>query len=338
MLDHLGNLLLARRSFAYRWTFAVAAALFALLARHWLDGSLPEGFPFLTLFPAVVVTGFLAGVAPGVATAIICGIAAWYLFIPPFNSFALVGATALALSFYVFIVVTELLLIYVVKRVLRRLQTEKERSSALAGARELMFQELQHRVSNHLQIVSSLLKFQRRRVTDPEAQRALDEAAARLALVARIQRKLHDPSSQIVDLARFLREMSLDVVEAAGAAGRISVDVRAAPLAVDAAVAVPFGLIATELLSNAVEHGFGPKGSGRIDVDLSSMDEGRARLSVHDSGGGLTSDFDLETATGLGMTIARQFAEQLGGQLSISSARGTLAEFVFPLAGGASAA
>lgn len=218
---------------------------------------------------------------------------------------------------------------------LDRLRRAEERTRGLAEARGLMFQELQHRVSNHLQVASSLLKFQRRRVTDAAAQRALDEAAARLALVARIQRQLHDPDSQAIDLARFLKEMSRDIAEAAGAGKNVRIEVEAAHLVVDAEKAVPFGLIATELLSNAVEHGFDGQGAGTIRVGLCEAQDGQVTLRVADSGRGLPEGFDPETATSLGMTIVRQFAEQLGGSLTMSTSGGTVAVLTFPRAVGA---
>jgi K+-sensing histidine kinase KdpD len=238
-MDSLSRWVLAERPAWFRWTFAAGACVVSIALRYGLDDSLPPGFPYLTFFPAVILTAFLAGIAEGVAVAVVCGLAAWYFFIAPEGSFALTGTSALALAFYVFIVATEIALFYIAKRALRRLAEERARSAALAEARGLMFQELQHRVSNHLQVVSSLLKFQRREVKDPAAQAALDAAAARLALVARIQRQLHDPTSQEIDVARFLRELSADLAAAAGGRDGPAVEVEARARSVPADKAVP---------------------------------------------------------------------------------------------------
>lgn len=330
MLVRFGHWALQRRSAAFRWAFAAAAVLLAFTIRYGLEGLLPPGFPFLTFFPAVILTAFFAGIRESVVVAVLSGLLAWYFFIAPAHSFALHGTSALALGFYVFIVATDIFLVWVASIALGRLKAEQQRANALAEARGLMFQELQHRVSNHLQVVASLLKFQRRRVTDAEAQRALDEASSRLALVARIQRQLHDPASQTLDIARFLKEMSRDIVETAGVDDRVKVDVRADHVTLDGDQAVPFGLIATELISNAVEHGFGPRGFGRIAVAL-ERNGGDVRLLVQDNGAGLPEGFDLETHPSLGLMIARQFAEQLGGRLTYATAGGTRAELSFPL-------
>jgi two-component sensor histidine kinase len=318
------------RSAGFRWTFAALAFLLSLGLRHVLDDHLPPGFPYLTFFPAVLLTAFLAGVAEGIVVAVLCGIAAWYFFIAPAGSFALTANSAVALGFYVFIVATQIALIHIAKRARRRLAEEKAHSAGLAEARGLMFQELQHRVSNHLQVVSSLLKFQRREVTDPAAQSALDAAAARLALVARIQRQLHDPARQEIDVARFLRELSGDLATAAGGRDGPTVEVEAQTLRVPAEQAVPFGLIAAELVSNAVEHG-SHGAATRIRVALAEPSPGHLRLEVADNGPGLPPGFDLDTAPSLGLTIARQFAAQLGGSLTMTTDGGTRAVLSFPL-------
>ncbi len=332
MLETFSFWALRERPAAFRWTFAAAAIVVSFLLRYLLDGSLPPGFPYLTFFPAVILTAFFAGTREAIVVAAIGGLLAWYFFIAPARSFALNGTSAVALGFYVFIVATEIFLVWIAAVALRRLKAEQARSETLAKSRSLMFQELQHRVSNHLQVVASLLKFQRRKVTDAAAQRALDEASARLALVARIQRQLHDPDSQMLDIARFLKEMARDMIETAGVGDRVTLDVRADAVALGSDQAVPFGLIATELLSNAVEHGTGADGRGRIDVTLDRAGSDIV-LSVTDGGTGLPPGFDIASVPSLGLTIARQFAEQLGGTLRYSSAGGTRAELSFPLPG-----
>ena len=93
MDGHTGRLLerlpLAR---AHRWqgyAAALALSLTGLVARWALGDAFPPGFPFLTFFPVVVLSGFLFGRGPGILAAIICGLLAWYFFIPPVMSLTL---------------------------------------------------------------------------------------------------------------------------------------------------------------------------------------------------------------------------------------------------------
>jgi len=79
--------------------FALLAFAAALVARFALDRSLPAGFPYLTFFPAVIITSFVAGTRAGLLCALLSGLAAWFWFIPPFGSFTVDRLSAVALGF-----------------------------------------------------------------------------------------------------------------------------------------------------------------------------------------------------------------------------------------------
>lgn len=299
-----------------RWAGATLAFLLAFALRYELEGALPPGFPYLTFLPAIILGAYFLGTAPGGAIAVASLLAAWYFFIAPLNSLALDGASVLALSFFVVIAGTIILLIHGVQKAMRALEVERQANATLAEQRRLMFHELQHRVSNNLATVSGLMKLQRRAVSDEAAGLALEDSVRRIDLVARIMRNLHDPSGQTVDMARFLADTGRDILESAGAADRVSLEVRADPLLVGPDVSVPLGLIATELVANTLEHGFPGNSAGRIGVTLGARpDEGKALLQIRDNGQGLPDGFDIEKAHSLGLSIARQFAKQLGGTL-----------------------
>ncbi len=125
--------------------------------------------PYVTFFPAVIVASFLFGVRLGSVSAILCGLLAWYFFIPPHHSFVLTRATGFALAFYLFVVATDLSLVHWMQTANRQLARERERSESLAVTRELLFRELQHRVSNNLQVAAGLLSMQKRRLADADA-------------------------------------------------------------------------------------------------------------------------------------------------------------------------
>lgn len=302
---------------AVRWVLAALAVVLAVSIRIAVDADLPPGFPYLTFFPAVIIGTFFLGTRAGIAIAIGCGLAAWYWFIPPFGSFGVTGSTLLALVFYVFIVATEITLIHLAQRALRALDAERQANAILADQRKLMFHELQHRVSNNLATVSGLLKLQRRVVADPAAGIALEDSVRRIELVGRLMRHLHDPDGQTVDMARFLTDAGRDMVESGGATGRVTLTVVAEPLLVGPEVSVPLGLIATELVANTLEHGFPDADRGQIQILLASSDGKRALLRILDNGRGLPEGFDLAQTRSLGLSIARQFARQLGGTLEI---------------------
>lgn len=302
--------------------------------RLWVDDWLPPGFPFLTFFPAVILTGFFLGVRAGTASAVLCGLCAWYFFIAPGRSFALPFGAAVAMIFYALVVFTDLLLIHLMRGALRNMSDERARATQLAQTNRLMFHELQHRVSNNLQVIASLLKLQRRNVTDPAAQSALDVAATRLDMVGRVQRRLHDPDRQSVDFAQFLQEMVPEVVEVSAARHDVVIHLETSPLTITSDQSVPLALITAELVANALEHGRDASGKVHLSVRSSITDAGEGVLEVSDQGSGLAEGFDLEKARSLGLRVARQFARQLDGRLSLEPriGGGTRALVAFPLA------
>lgn len=299
-----------------RWGLALLAFVAAFLLRVWLEGRLPAGFPYLTFLPVIVIGAYFLGAGPGLALAVASCLAAWYFFIPPFNSFTLDGSTAVALAFFAFIALAVVALTTLAQRARRALSAEQKANAQLAEQRRLMFHELQHRVSNNLATVSGLLKLQRRSVSDEAAGLALEDSVRRIDLVARIMRNLHDPSGQTVDMARFLADTGRDILESTGASGRVALQVEAEPLLVGPDVSVPLGLIATELVANTLEHGFPGDTGGRIGLRLGeTAAPGRAVLRIEDNGMGLPEGFDIDQTRSLGLSIARQFAKQLGGTL-----------------------
>ncbi len=312
-----------------RWFFAVAAFALSFGLRYWLNDSLPPGFPYLTFFPAVIVTTFVAGLAPGLLVGFLGGIASWYFFIPPYNSFALTGASVLALGFYVVIVLVDILLIHGMHVAVESLREEQQRSQRHAEQRDTLFKEMQHRVSNNLSVVGSLLNAQRRALPEGEAATALSQAAARISLVAKMQRELYDPSRQTLDFAAYLRSLGPDLLEAMDAKA-IRYEARTEPVDVSSDVAVPLGLIASECISNSIEHGFTEGGTTQptIRVSLEVVEDGKAKsgralvLTVADNGSGWPDGFVPDASNSLGMRIVLSLAQQVGGTFSYGNDNG----------------
>lgn len=307
-------LVLDRPAYAYGLTLIFCGAAFML--RIAAEPLLPNGYPFITFFPAVILSSFLFGVRPGIFAAILCGLVSWYVFIPPFYSREVNPGVAVAMLFYTGVVVVDILLIHFMQRANFHLAVERERSRALAENRELLFHELQHRVSNNLQVVAAMLALQRRHVDHDVARKALDDASARLGLVGRISRALYDPSGAGQDIGAFLTMLTDDVLEASGRSDiKLSV---AAPegLTIEPAITVPLALIVAESVSNAIEHGL-PDRPGKIVVTLEET-QGALALRVVDDGHGVAPDFEHGTSDSLGLRIANALAVQLGGRFSLT--------------------
>ncbi len=114
-------------------------------ARVLINDALPSGFPYVTFFPAVVLTAFLFGVRLGALSGLLCGLVAWYYFIAPPNSFELAGKEV-ALGLYVFVIATDLALISGMQRANRQLRKERQTSLDLAAEKETAAEELRQAV------------------------------------------------------------------------------------------------------------------------------------------------------------------------------------------------
>lgn len=335
LVARLAEMTLRRRPLAFELGFGAACFAAALYLRFAVDESLPPGFPFLTFFPAVLLAAVFASVRAGVVVAVFSGLSAWYFFVAPAYSLTLNPASATAMAFFTLIIGTELFLISAMKMALRRLRRSEKRSADLANSRALMFSELQHRVSNNLSVVAALLRLQATQSKDPEAKQVLSEAQIRINTIARLQRRLHSPNIQSVAVADFIHDMAEDTIRVAGAGAGLRLQFDLQPVQLPHEKAIPLGLIVSELLMNAVEHSVGPDSkAGTILISLeNTLIDGvpTVTLDVQDSGSGLAEDFDISQSRSLGLNIARQFATQLAGELSLSNAEtgGTLARLRF---------
>ncbi|WP_017670670.1 histidine kinase dimerization/phosphoacceptor domain -containing protein [Blastomonas sp. AAP53] len=294
---------------------AVLSFAVALFIRLELQGTLPPGFPYLTFFPAVILTTFLAGLWPGIACATLCGIASLYFFIPPSDSFAIDGASSIAIGFYIFIVTVDIALIHFMHRAADRLMARKQVMESLYDQQRTMFQELQHRVANNMTFVAALLHLQKRNITaDPaSAINALDEAQSRIETMSRIHRRLYDPASVDLPVAEYFQEICSDLLQATGARNIVCmVDMPAVRL--DIARLTTLSLLVTELVTNSLKHAFTDDG-GTISLKLERLSPDRLALTVSDNGRGMQHGVDTVANKGLGTRIIQSLAAQLGGEV-----------------------
>ncbi|MBU1383403.1 MAG: DUF4118 domain-containing protein [Alphaproteobacteria bacterium] len=306
---------------------AVGVWLIAFLVRLGLDQQFPPGFPYLTFFPAVVVATYLAGLRAGLLTSVLSGLTAWWFFIGP-PGFELDPATGLALAFYGFVVAVDIFFIDGMHRERRRAEAEIERNRELAESRDLLSREIQHRVSNNLQVVSAMLALQAQHTSDPDARRGLQEARGRTALIAKVQRGLHDVNGQALPFAVFARGLLDDALDAAGRTDvALTVTGGERPLSRDQST--PVSLVMLECVNNALEHGFADRG-GVVRVDLSTAGN-EAVLTVTDDGAGLSPGFDPARVQSLGLRIVHSMARQLGGRFEMTGLdHGVRSRLIFP--------
>lgn len=191
-----------------------------------------------------------------------------------------------------------------------RLGDALSEKDGLLEQKEMLLKEVNHRIQNSLQLVSSFLGLQSRSMGDPKLHEAFEEARRRLQAVALVHRRLYRADQiEVVDMARYLEELVGDMNDSLGLewAGMISVD--ASPVLVPTDRAVTLGLVVTELVINANKYAYGGK-PGRIEV---SLEEHRANLRVIVADQGKGKHHPTE---GFGSRMMGAMVKQLRGELA----------------------
>ncbi|MGQ2905945.1 MAG: sensor histidine kinase [Neoaquamicrobium sediminum] len=196
--------------------------------------------------------------------------------------------------------------------------------NALARA-EILGREIDHRVMNSLQFVSSMLTLQSRGDHLPaDTREQLKIAANRVSAVARVHRHFQsDEAAESTSCISFLRRMCADLS-----------DIVAKPVVVSGHEGdvptnriQPIGLIVNELVTNAAKHG-----DGQIDVSFRILSETH-EISVCDEGSGLPSGYNPTSGGGLGTKVVAALTSQLGGRVEAGrspSGRGSCFTVTFP--------
>ncbi|NQT24708.1 PAS domain S-box protein [candidate division KSB1 bacterium] len=202
--------------------------------------------------------------------------------------------------------------------------------------KEILLKEIHHRVKNNLQVISSLLSLQASTITDEDVLHALKESQDRIRSMAMIHESLYR-GDEIADLdlngyVNGLVQGLYSHYRGTSGTVRFQQNVETFPIAMD--VAVPFGLVLNELISNALKHAFPAphKNEAIVQIKISKNKEDEVQLHIIDNGKGFPDDFNWETAETLGMKLVRILIEnQLRGRFLITNDQGTHALVHFPV-------
>ncbi|MBB5713190.1 sensor histidine kinase [Sphingomonas aerophila] len=184
--------------------------------------------------------------------------------------------------------------------------------------RSVLLGEVHHRVHNNLQIVQSLLVFQARRFNDPAVQAAFTEVASRIQTLSLVQQQLYrDEDYSAVDFPGYLKSL-VDALSGMQDRPEIDLLLDIEPIRVPIEKAVPLGLIANELLTNAMKHAFPDSRAGELRVSFKREGE-RIALAVADNGIGITSEPKGGEDSGLGSRLVPRLARQLQAEVTTAS-------------------
>lgn len=211
-----------------------------------------------------------------------------------------------------------------------RVETQRQLETSLRE-KNILLKEIHHRVKNNLQSIMSLLRLQSQSLDDPNLTQLLTESQNRIRAMAIVHEYLYDEDRVgKIDSADYVALLARHLHESyRSCANNIEIQQAIDPVQFDFSTAIPFGLLVTELLSNALKYAFPETREGQIWVQLHYRDA-RIALNVRDNGVGLPADFDIEDAETLGSQLILSLVNQLDGTLTLTNDGGANFEVVFP--------
>ena len=213
----------------------------------------------------------------------------------------------------------------------------EEQVKASLQEKEVLLQEIHHRVKNNLAVISSLLSFQAEITPDERVRAAFQESQNRIRAMARIHEHLYRFSDLArIDMAQYVRGVANHLGQSFGMQA-ITLQVDVADVELDIDRAMPCGLIINELASNALKHAF-PSDWHPADSEPKvcigmRLHGGECELTVSDNGVGLPPDFQIEGVghESLGLRLAGILGRQLNGDLQASAEGGTTFRITFAI-------
>jgi PAS domain S-box-containing protein len=200
-----------------------------------------------------------------------------------------------------------------------------------AARRDVLLREIHHGVKNNLQVIASLLYLQSQHVTDPKMREILKKNQIRVKCIALIHEKLHRSSDvAMLDFGEYVRDLAADLFRTyAVSDDAVSLNTRVESVRVKSNMAIPGGLIISELIGNAFTHAFPLGRKGRVDVSLIRAEDGALNLSIGDDGVGMPKGFNWSKPTSFGLKLVMDLTKQLDATIELNTHAGSSFKITF---------
>ncbi len=197
------------------------------------------------------------------------------------------------------------------------LVASNERLEAIVARQAVLLREVNHRVANSLQLVSSLVHMQGNAVTDEASRAALRDTQARIGAIMQVHKRLYTSEDvEQVDIAEYLRGLVDELGQSLSAGGCRPILLEADPIKLSTDKAVALGVVVAELITNACKYAYAEDEYGEVRVRFTSNGEGGVILAVEDDGVGLPADGRKAQGTGLGQTVIAAMGRSLGSAVA----------------------
>ncbi len=197
--------------------------------------------------------------------------------------------------------------------------------------KEVLMQEIHHRVKNNLQIISSLLSLQSDYIQNKNDLAIFKDSQCRAKSMALIHEKLYQSGLlKSLNIKDYILALVSELIDTHAVEGKIiTLDMDVDDILMDVDTAIPLGLILNEIITNSLKHAFVEK-EGTIKVHLKSSDE-EIQLEVADNGVGMGEDIDWRNTESLGLQLVNSLTKQLEAEIELDTTSGTCFKLFFPV-------
>ena len=201
-----------------------------------------------------------------------------------------------------------------------------------------LLNEVHHRVKNNLQVITSLLRLEAGRASEPATRSVLGDMQGRIRSMALVHETLYRSGSfEAVDLGSYVHQVATVAFRAnTSHCAEVRLILNLLPVRVSLDQATPCGMLVNELISNCLKHAFPDARAGEVHVELHPATYGGISpehwcLKIWDNGVGLPADFNVRQAQSLGLQLVTDLATQLGGRLETVQDAGACFSVTFPI-------
>jgi len=198
--------------------------------------------------------------------------------------------------------------------------------------KEVLLQEIHHRVKNNMQVINSLMNLQASKIKDKKLLAYFKEATSRVHVMSLIHDSLYRSENlSEIDLQPYIKQLTQSILRMYTVAG-VKVEIDADHIHLDMDQAIPCGLIINELTTNALKYAFPRHRAGVFSIQALNNNQAYVSLVVSDNGIGLPEDIDIRRTNTLGLKLVHGLVDQLGGTIEVDrSGPGTRYVIRFPV-------
>ncbi|MBR9860984.1 tetratricopeptide repeat protein [bacterium] len=221
------------------------------------------------------------------------------------QNFGMITAFLSAITFFIFYLN--------IRRNKLIISAQKESIQSALSQKEVLLREVHHRVKNNLQVISSMLQLQVRKINDTKYEHMVKEAKEQIASMAMVHEMLYENSDvSAIQLTNYLKDLALHVAQSRNN-NKVDIKIDSKDIVINIEKAIPLGLITTELIINSYKHAFKNEKAGVINIKVKEI-EHFIEFRYEDNGASEEEIEEYDQSGGLGIKLVKMLSEEINAE------------------------